>query len=248
MTLAMISADQYVKVGQINTRFWTSGDKGTAVILIHGLGGSVENWMFNIETLAQRHRVYAIDLAGSGRSDKPRVSFTFPYGAQFVNDFMEVQCIEQASLIGHSMGGAVAIRFAVQFPGKLDKLVLVSSAGLGRELGFTLRLATLPFVGELLTLPSLKGTALSMKHSVYDSSLITEELVESSYRLADLPGAQKYFLSTLRELASFRGQYADNILPILNNLGTITAPTLIIWGQQDRILPVNHAYVAQKNS
>ncbi len=128
----------------------------------------------------------------------------------------------------------------------MEKLVLANSAGLGKELSLAWRLATLPFVGELLTRPSRKGTALSLKQSVYDSVVLTEELVESSYQLAVLPGAQKYLLSTLRGCANVRGQHTDNILSIVNSLATITAPTLIIWGQQDRILPVAHAHIAHE--
>lgn len=237
--------DQYIKVGQIETRFRALGDEGTPVIMLHGLGGSVEDWSFNINALAQHHRVYAIDLAGFGCSDKPPVVFTFSYGAQFVNDFMEVQRINRASLIGLSMGGGVTLQFAIQFPDKVDKLVVADSAGLGRELAFILRFVTLPLIGELLTRPSRKGTALSLKQYVYNPALITKELVESSYQLAALPKAQKYFLSTLREFANFCGQRAENILSIVDNLATITAPTLILWGQQDRILPVTHAHVAQ---
>lgn len=246
MMSTQAAKDQYVKVGQIETRFWTLGDEGTPVIMLHGLGGSVEDWQPNINSLAQHHRVYAVDLAGFGRSEKPPVVFTFSYGAQFVNDFMEVQHIKRASLIGNSIGGAVILRFAIQFLDKVDKLVLVNSAGLGRELAFILRFVTLPLIGELLTRPSRKGMALSLKQSVCDSNLITEELVESSYNLAILPKAQKYFLSTLRGCADFRGQHTENILSIVNNLATITAPTLIIWGRQDRILPVAHAYVAKE--
>ena len=159
---------------------------------------------------------------------------------------MEVQRIDRASLIGNSMGGGVMLQFAIQFLDKVEKLVLANSAGLGRELAFILRLVTLPLVGELLTRPSRKGTAWTLKQCVYDPALITEELVESSYQLATLPKAQKYFLSTLREDNNLRGQHADNVLSIVDNLATITAPTLIIWGQQDRILPVAHAYVAKE--
>ncbi len=236
--------DQYVKVGEIKTRFWELGDEGTSVIMIHGISGSIENWSLNINALAQHHRVYAMDLAGFGHSDQPRVPFTFSYGAQFVNDFMEVLRIDQASLIGNSLGGGVTLQFAIQFLDKVEKLVLANSAGLGKELAFILRLVTLPLVGELLTRPSKKGTAWTLKQCVYDPALITEELVESSYQLATLPKAQKYFLSTLREDNNLRGQHADNVLSIVGNLANITAPTLIIWGQQDRILPVAHAYVA----
>jgi len=238
--------DQYIKVGQIETRFWALGDEGTPVIMLHGLGGSVEDWQLNINALAQHHRVYAVDLAGFGRSEKPPVVFTFSYGAQFVNDFMEVQHIELASLIGLSMGGGVALQCAIQFPDKVEKLVVADSAGLGRELAFILRFVTLPLIGELLTRPSRKGTFWSLKQCVYNPAILTEELVESSYQLAALPKAQECFLSTLRGFANFRGQRAEDIHSIVDNLATITAPTLIIWGQQDRILPVAHAHVAKE--
>jgi pimeloyl-ACP methyl ester carboxylesterase len=241
-----IPQDQYVRVGDINTRFWKSGDEGTAVILIHGLGGSVENWVLNVEALAQNHCVYAIDLAGFGRSDRPSVLFTPSYGAQFVSDFMETQNIERASLIGNSLGGAVALRFAIQFPDKLEKLVLVDSAGLGQEMNFVMRLVTLPLIGELLTRPSREGIARMMKEMVYDPALITDESVEQFYQMASLPGWQKYYLSTLRGMGNILGPRTEIVKSILDNLASITAPTLIIWGQQDRILPVADAYVAHE--
>ena len=240
--------DQYVKVGNINTRFRAAGDKGIPVILIHGVGGSLEEWASNVNTLAQHHRVCAIDLIGFGRSDKPESSFSpeYPNFARFVNDFMESQHIEQASLIGNSMGGAVSLSFALQFPEKIEKLVLVDSSGLGKGLGFALRLSTVPLIGELLTRPSLKGTEQSLKACVYNKTVVTDERVESFYQLSSLAGWQKNFLSTLRNFASFSGQRTRTVDPIVNNLSSITAPTLIIWGQQDGIIPVAHAYVAKE--
>ena len=238
--------DQYIKVGQINTRFWALGDEGTIVLLIHGLGGSVEDWMVNINALAEHHRVYAMDLVGSGHSDKPSAPYSFSYLAQFANNFMEAQNIDRASLIGHSMGGGVSLQFTIQFPDKVEKLVLVNSAGLGKEVTFLLRLLTLPIVGELLTRPSRKGTANFLKECVHDPALVTEELVELGYSLAALPGAQKSFLSTVRAGCNFRGMREDALRSIVDNLATITAPTLIFWGQQDRILPVAHAHVAEE--
>lgn len=238
--------DQYVKVGNINTRFWTLGDEGASVILIHGLGGSVENWMFNINALAQRHRVYAIDLAGFGRSDKTQTLSSFSQGAQFVNDFMEVQHINKASLVGNSMGGGVTLQFAIQFPDRIEKMVLVDSAGLGKELHLLLRLGSLPLIGELLTKPSRKGTVRFLKACVYDPAMLTDELIELVYQLVSLPGAQKSFLSCLRSSVNFLGLRAGTVRSIVDNLTTIATPTLIIWGKQDRILPIAHAYVAKE--
>ena len=237
---------QYTKVGQINTRFWALGDEGSTVLLIHGIGGSLEDWMLNANALARHNRVYALDLVGSGHSDKPSVSYSFSYLAQFVNDFMEAQNIDRASLIGHSLGGGVTLQFTIQFPDKVDKLVLVNSAGLGKEASIFFRLPALPILGELLTRPSRKGTANLLKACVHDPAVVTDELIELGYSLAVLPGAQNAFLSTVRSLGNFRGIRKDVLRSIVDNLGTITAPTLVFWGQQDRILPVAHAYIAEK--
>ncbi len=134
MILVQTPQDRYVQVGQINTRYWTEGDKGTTVILLHGIGSSVETWTYNISVLAQHHRVYAVDLVGAGRSDKPPATYSLTYLAQFVLGFMDAMSIECASLVGNSLGGGVALQFALNFPQKVEKLVLVNSLGLGKEI------------------------------------------------------------------------------------------------------------------
>ena len=237
--------DRYVQVGQINTRYWTNGDKGTTVILLHGIGSSVETWTYNISVLAQHHRVYAVDLVGAGRSDKPLVTYSLTYLAQFVLGFMDALSIECASLVGNSLGGGVALQFALNFPRKVEKLVLVNSFGLGKEITLTLRLATLPFVGRLFS-PSRSGTALALKQSVYDATLITNEWVELYYQIATLPGVWSALLAIINTNINLFGVRPEVYNAIVDRLATITAPTLVFWGQQDPILPVAHAAVATK--
>ncbi len=239
--------DRYIKAGQINTRYWALGDQGTSVILIHGIGASAEIWMHNIEALAEQHRVYVPDVVGFGHSDKPAVPYSPSCMANFINDFMAALNIESASLVGLSLGGGIALQYALQFPDKVEKLVLVDSAGLGKEATITLRLATLPLIGELLTRPNRKGLARYFKQLVYDPALITDDLIELYYNFSSLPGAQKAFLAVLRAICTIRGGRADVLDPVMKNLGTITAPTLIVWGKQDRILPVKHGYFAREN-
>ncbi len=236
--------DQYIKVGTINTRFWVSGDKGTPVILVHGLGGSIENWVHNIDSLGQRHHVYALDLKGFGRSDKTPVLRNLDELVQFFNDFMAVQHIDKASLVGNSMGGGLVLAFAIQFPQKVDKLVLVDNALMGRDVILDLRLLSLPILGELLSRPSPKATANLWRKIVFDASLVTEELVKQTYQLATLPGASKALLATLRAGIGIRGQRAHLTRQLLDSIGSITAPTMVIWGQQDHIIPVAHAQIA----
>lgn len=247
MIVKLQMQDRYVEIGPVNTRYWVSGEKGPTVLLIHGLGGSLENWKGNIEALAENHRVYALDLVGFGYSDKPQMRYTFAALARFVNDFMAARQIDRASLVGLSLGGAVSLQFVHQFPHKVEKLVLVDSAGLGYGLPLPLRLATLPLLGELLFWPIRRGTINFLKSSIHDPALITVELIDFTHRLAGLPGARQAFLSLVRNQGTFWGPRRETAQSLNDELGHINVPTLIVWGQQDRVVPVAHAYGAQRS-
>lgn len=238
--------DQYVKVGSINTRYWTSGNKGTKVLLLHGAGGCVDYWMQNIGALAQHHCVYAVDMVGSGRSDKPVATYSLTYLAQFIKDFMDALNIKRASLIGPSLGGGVALQFTLMFPEKVSKLVLISCFGLGKELPIGLRLVSRPFLGEFLTRPSRNGIAGMLKLAVHDPTLITDELIDISYQISALPGAHRSLLKLARRNSNIFGVRTQVYRPLVAQLASITAPTLVVWGKQDRLLPVAHADVAIK--
>lgn len=235
--------DQYVKVGSVNTRYWQLGDSESTVVLLHGGGGYIELWKHNIFELAKHHRVYAFDMVGAGRSDKPDAEYTFDFMAQFTRDFMAALNIPHASLIGTSAGGGVALTFALKFPELLDKLIVVGSAGLGKEVSLLLRLPTLPILGKLLSSPSRSELAMLCKQAVYDSKLITDEIVEEFYQMAMIPGATEAMLNVGRSSFNIWGQFYQ---PIVEKLNTITAPTLIIWGRQDPMVPVGHAQNAAK--
>jgi pimeloyl-ACP methyl ester carboxylesterase len=235
--------DQYVKVGSVNTRYWQAGDSGNTVILLHGGGGYIELWKYNIFELATRHRVYAFDMVGAGRSDKLDADYTFDFMAHFTRDFIKALDISKASLIGTSAGGGVALTFALNFPELVDRLILVGSAGLGKDINFLLRISTLPGLGRLLSAPSKSGVAMLCKQAVYDSNLITDEIVEEFYQMATLPGAAEATLNVGRSNFNIWGQFYQQIA---NRLQTIAAPTLIIWGRQDPMVPVSHAQNAAK--
>ena len=234
--------DRYVKVGNINTRYWAEGDKGPAVLLVHGLGGSVENWALNIGPLSRHHRVYAVDLPGFGRSDKTPLIRSILDLVRFIGDFMEVLEIEKASLAGNSLGGGLVLYLNIQFPHKVEKLCLVDNAGMGSELILDLRLMTIPLLGELLTRPSRKGTAALLKKIVYDPAIVTDDIVTLGYNLFTLPGARKALLKTTRAGITIRGQRGDLVKYLQDNIGSVTAPVLTVWGKQDRIIPLAHAY------
>jgi len=238
--------DFYIKVGNLKTRYWALGNEGTPVILIHGLGASADIWMHNVEALAKQHQVYALDLAGFGRSDKPGPSFSPLDYAPFLDDFINALNIERVSLIGQSLGGGIALHYAIQFPKKVDKLALVDNAGLGKEVIWTLRLMSLPLVGELFSYPSRKGIEIFFRLAVRNRALVTKELVDLYYDIFSQPGSQQWFLKILRQIVNIRGAREEILRPIMNNLQEITQPVLIVWGEKDRVLPLKHAYFAKE--
>lgn len=238
--------DKYIKIGDINTRYWAEGDKGSNVVLIHGLGASADIWMHNISAIASGYRVYAPDLVGFGRSDKPEVKYSPSYMAAFINDFMTALTIENASIVGMSLGGGVALQYQLQFPGNVQRLVLVDSAALGREMPWAMRLATIPVMGELMLSPSRAGMAFVLKQLVYDPVVITDDLIDLYYELNFSQGAAKTVLAVLRACATIRGACPDVLDPVIKNLDKIKIPTLIIWGREDRIFPVRHAGFARE--
>jgi pimeloyl-ACP methyl ester carboxylesterase len=238
--------DQFVNVGNIRTRYWAVGDGRSTAILIHGLGGYVENWEENIEALAMSRRVYALDLVGFGRSDKPRIPYSIPYLTEFLQQFMNIQGIDKVNLIGESLGGAITLQFALHCPQQVEKLVLSDSAGLGREGSLFLRAMSLPVFGELFGRPSREGTEKFLKMLFQNQDLITDEWIDEEFEMSSVPGAQWSLLKTLRSIGNIWGVRSAIYRPIIDRLEEIQAPTLILWGAQDQILPVAHAHKAVK--
>ncbi|MBD3880422.1 alpha/beta fold hydrolase [Phormidium tenue FACHB-886] len=237
--------DQYVWVGDIKTRYWSLGDRGTAVILLHGIGSCVETWTLNMLELAQHHRVYAVDLMGSGRSDKPSGTYALTDLTAFVKAFIDVLAIDRPSLIGNSMGGGIALQFALTYPQDVAALVLVNSLGLGQRISPSLRLANLPFVDKLYK-PTRISTALFLKQIIFDQSLVTDEWIDLFHEILTLPGAREALFAQIRTNIGLRGVRPAVYRPILDRLQTITAPTLVVWGKQDPVLPVSQAQAAQR--
>ncbi len=236
----------FVRAGTIRTRFRALGDSGTAVVLLHGLGDSADIWKPNIEALASGHRVFAPDIVGFGYTDKPAIEYIPDVFLRFIGDFLSVLDIERCHLVGHSFGGGLALGFALAHPDRVEKLVLVSSAALGPEATWPLRLSTLPLLGPWILHPVRRILSVFFRRLVYDPAVITEDFVELRYRLLLPRENRRTLLKVLRSLLTLRGVRPDLLNPILENLGRIRNPTLIIWGTHDRILPLRHAYRAKE--
>ncbi|MEA5580695.1 alpha/beta hydrolase [Nodularia harveyana UHCC-0300] len=245
ITLTDIPPDKYIKVGEINTRYWTLGNNEKTIILLHCAGGSVEFWFYNIQVLAQYYRVYAIDMVGSGLSDKPSATYSLSYQAEFIKNFMDTLNIKIATLVGNSMGGAAAIQLSLMFPNQVEKLILIGSFGLGKEINLRLRLATLP-LGLRFFPPNGEKIDLLLKREVYNWKIIPPEWKKIRYPIYSLPHREKPLMQLARTHLNLFGVRKTVFSEIVKQLGNITAPTLIIWGKQDPILPVSHAEVAAK--
>ena len=240
--------DRFIKVGNINTRYWAEGIQGPPVILIHGIGEYIERWLPSFGVLAEKYRVYAVDLLGHGRTDKPlNVSYKIADLAQFVKNFMTTLGIERAHVVGHSLGGAIGTRLTLAQPALVDKLVLVCSGGLGKEVTMLLRIVSIPILGEMLSRPSRSGTESFAKLVVHDAAVMNEELRELAYQMSRPPEMQKSFLRVLRANINLFGQNKSIYGANVQGLPSITNPVLVIWGRQDQIVPVAHAEVATKS-
>jgi pimeloyl-ACP methyl ester carboxylesterase len=235
--------DRYVSVNGINTRYWQMGDSGSKLILLHGGNGSIEFWLYNMASLSQYHQVYAFDMVGSGKSDYPDRSYSLGDQAEFLLGLMLALDIDAATLIGNSMGGGVALEFTKLYPERVDRLVLVASMGLGREISVGIRLITLPAVVNLLR-PGRWMIPAMLKSNFYDGSQLPPAWIEFRYPIFAIPGRNRVILRLGQSNFNLAGVRTDVYQPILASLPNITQKTLIIWGECDRIIPVKHAYIA----
>ena len=237
--------DRYVKVNGKSIRYWVEG-QGPALILVHGLACSAEFWQYNVRPLAERHRVYALDLLGFGRSDKDIGQFSLPYAASFLAGFMDALGIGRATLAGNSLGGVVSAQFAVQFPQRLDRLILVDSAGFGRELRLFLRLWSVRAVGSVLFSLYQRVFPLAKRWVFQDWSSIDEEWARQAGAVLRTPGVKGNALKVVRTGVDLRGQREELFRDLHRQLGTVASPTLIIWGSHDPVVPVAHAQAAHQ--
>jgi pimeloyl-ACP methyl ester carboxylesterase len=245
----MVLEDQFIEIGPVRTRYWQAGTSGSAVLLLHGIGCSVLEWERNIEALAARHRVFALDLLGFGLTDKPAdETYSLRNLARFVLDFMTALAIPRAHLAGNSLGGRLALECAAVAPERVASMVLVDPAGMQRR-GTLLefRLATLPLLGEAFTRPNRLGTKMLWRKAfAAPDGFVTEQLVATKVALASQPGAQAAFLKTLRGFLDVHGFLPEPVAELHAALPGIRAPALVLWGREDRFVPAAHAEILRR--
>jgi pimeloyl-ACP methyl ester carboxylesterase len=239
--------DLFTPVNGVRTRYWTAGESGPAIVLIHGLGGFIENWVNNIGPLSQHHRVYALDLLGFGQTDKTPLVRDIRELAHFIRDFMMTMHIDRASLAGNSMGGGLALQFALDYPDMVQKLVLIDNAGMGKEVCGNFKLCAIPLLNKFVLSLGKSDPSRLLNLMVYDPSVITPEFKEQAARYSSSPEAEKALLCTISAGINILGQKGKLTRQLRQKLNNIKCPTLVIWGKSDRVIPVAHAQVAVKN-
>jgi pimeloyl-ACP methyl ester carboxylesterase len=226
--------------------FRLAGD-GPLIVLIHGITGRSQQWEPAIDRLQSDHTLLAPDLLGHGESAKPRGDYSLGAYASGIRDIMVALGHERATVVGHSLGGGIAMQFAYQFPERCDRLVLVSSGGLGREVHLLLRAATLP--GSEWVLPLLTNARLLAAGEAVGRALgvlrlqAGTDLAEVARGFGSLGEAEARaaFIETMRAVLDPGGQRVS----ALDRLYLAeSVPSLLVWGDSDPIIPVAHGLAA----
>ena len=228
---------------------YRAAGSGPLLVLIHGIAGSSATWEEVLPRLAERYTVVAPDLMGHGDSAKPRTDYSLGAYASAIRDLLGVLGYERGTIVGHSLGGGVAMQFAYQFPERCERMVLVSSGGLGHELHLLLRAAALPGAEWVLPLlcsngvcDAVNGVARLLGRAGLRAGPDLDEIWRSFASLSD-PDARQAFIHTVRTVIDIRGQRASagDRLYLAAEM-----PTMIIWGEHDPLIPVAHAYSAHE--
>jgi pyruvate dehydrogenase E2 component (dihydrolipoamide acetyltransferase) len=223
-------APESVQVAGRAIRYLKRGEGGLPAILIHGFGGDLNNWLFNHEDLGMGRAVYALDLPGHGGSSKQVDSGTLGEFSEVLSGFMSVIEVPRAHLVGHSMGGAVAVEYAMAHPDRTASLTLIASAGLGPEIDGD-------YVDGFVTASRRKDLKPHLEKLFGNPSVLGRRLIEDILQYKRLDGVEP----ALRRIAAQFCPGGRQAVVLRDRLRELPMPILVIWGAKDRILPVSQA-------
>ena len=238
----IVVADREVRVDVV-------GDAGaTPVLLLHGIGRSLEDWDELTERLAEAHRVIRMDLPGFGYSAPAlgkvglaSIAATIPLVLDAVGESRPVH------VCGNSLGGAVAMQLLADHPDRVRAVVLLNSAGFGSSVTWLLRMLALPVLGRLATRRTTRSSAAMLERHIFvDRDLATRERIERAVTLGNRPGAGDFMSAMVHALGTWRGVRPEWRAELLERVAPLRRPTLIVWGDQDRILPAAHFEAARR--
>jgi pimeloyl-ACP methyl ester carboxylesterase len=221
--------------------------RGPTIVLLHGLGGFAESWRKTIDVLARSADVVAVDLPGYGLSAKPRTRYDLEFFIQALHGFLEALGVGQVSPVGHSLGGAVAVAYALTHPARVDRLALVSAVVPGFDYlpSWLYRLATVRGLGEVAALCARRPMYQAAIARCFHAPLAREvdALVDWSYAARTAWDAKAAYLATIRDV---RGDFAGRADAYRRVAATLSLPVLLVHGRQDRVVsPAHCANVAK---
>ena len=219
----------FTEVGGLRVRYADRGFGDSVVLLLHGFGGDLDNWMFNLDSLAEKHRLLALDLPGHGQSVKTNVDPSLSGMATFVRKFLDVLSVSSLHVVGHSMGGAIAMQLASDSPETVKSLGLICSAGLGPDINSD-------YLRGFVEAQSQQELKLVLQQLFADESLVNLQLVNDLLNYKRIDGVEAT-LNALSETLISAGEQTF----LTDNIVASGIPVLVIWGKQDRIIPVSHA-------
>jgi pimeloyl-ACP methyl ester carboxylesterase len=229
---------QYLVIDRIHIRYIDINSEGNPILLIHGLGGSIESWIKNIYTISKNFRVIAVDLPGFGFSDKPKINYTIAFYKSFIVDFIKrLKIGSPVSIVGSSLGGHIAAEVAINHPELVFKLILISPAG---ALPFSFK-GTPALRNYMNVLKARSIQEIKKALSSIDDNPCDEDSVKAFYEKLSTAGAKKAFMS------AYKGSAEASRL--CRRLKRIKVAVLLIWGKDDRIIPVKfiNPFLSVKN-
>lgn len=220
----------FAELGVGRIRYSERPGEGTPVVLIHGFGGDLDNWLFNIDALAESAPVYALDLPGHGQSVKAVADPDLGTMVDTVVQFLDHVGVDRAHLVGHSMGGLIAGQLGILHPGRVASLTLICPAGLGPDIN-------MDYIGGFVASESRRQLKPVLKHLFSDQGLVSRSMIDDLLKYKRLDGVQS-FLDALQRNIFASGQQAAQIA---GALGALSVPVQLIWGADDAIIPQSHA-------
>lgn len=222
---------KYSKIRNINVAYIDEGSGSQTILLIHGLGTYAKGWIKNIAALAEYNRVIAVDLPGYGKSDKGYYKYTMDFYAQIITELMDKLDINKAIVVGHSMGGQIAITMALDYSDQVEKLILISPAGFERftdgEGDWLIGVMTPDLVKDT----PIRAIDTNLRYTFYETPQEAEFLITERIQLRGALDFDRYCYAVSKNVQAMIDGY------VYDRLDQISQPTLILWGENDELIP-----------
>ena len=229
---------QTVEVDGIRVRYAQRGpDSGTPVLFIHGFGGDLDNWLFNIDAVAEYSPVIAFDLPGHGQSDVKLPGLSLEALATFVVHFLNVINVKQVYIVGHSLGGAIGAQMAGDAPGRVVGLTLISPAGFGAEIN-------IGYIEGFVTAQSRRELKPVLEQLFADPALVSRQMLDDLLKYKRMDGVE----SLLADLSAALFKNGQQTARTVEALAASGKPLLVLWGHDDQVIPSAHAAHAPKDA